>query len=165
MPTSPRTATRPDGRAYGVDESRRSSSPLQLAIANRCLIVLSLLDQRADFPDPTMRLSLTVIAEGINQFVDRQSIQSHSTISRLLRAHRRWTPDLIAALCDWADDAFGLAVDPGWVTYGTATQAPAPEIPLDCELRPGCTLSDADFAQGANAARKAVSKRPRRKGR
>lgn len=138
MATTSRPAS--SGRKYGPTESLRSSSPLQLAIANRARIVLSLLDQRADFPDPTLRLSHPVIAEGLNGFVDRQSVQSYTTVSRLVRSHRRWTPDLVLALCQWAARDFGLRVDPGWITYGAACAAPGPEIPSDCALRPDTTL-------------------------
>jgi hypothetical protein len=133
------TTSRPSGKKYGASESLRSSSPLQLAMANRARLVLSLLDQRADLPRETPHLSHPVVAEGLNAYVDSQSIQSYTTVSRLVRSHRRWTPDLIMALVQWARVDFGLAVDPGWVTYGSLSGAVPPEIPADCLLRPETT--------------------------
>jgi hypothetical protein len=133
------TTSRPSGNKYGASESLRSSSPLQLAIANRARLLLSLLDQRADLPRETPHLSHPVVAEGLNAYVDAQSVQSYTTVSRLVRSHRRWTPDLIVGLVTWAKQDFGLSVDPGWVTYGAQSGAPAPEIPSDCQLRPDTT--------------------------
>ncbi|GAB1345060.1 hypothetical protein [Gemmatimonas sp.] len=134
-PTLPTTS----GRKYGVAESLRSSSALQLAIANRARLVLSLLDQRADLPADAPHLSHPVVAAGLNTYVDRQSVQSYTTVSRLVRSHRRWTPDLLLALVQWAQADFGLTVDPGWLTYGDASAARPPEIPKDCRLRPETT--------------------------
>lgn len=132
--------TKSSGRKYGPAESLKSSSALQLAIANRARLVLSLLDQRADLPAEAPQLSHPVVAAGLNAYVDAQSVQSYTTVSRLVRSHRRWTPDLVLALVQWARVDFGLVVDPGWVTYGHASVAAAPEIPRDCQLRPDTTL-------------------------
>lgn len=135
--TKPKPKT--SGRKYGPAESLRSSSALQLAIANRARLVLSLLDQRADLPADAPHISHPVVAAGLNTYVDAQSVQSYTTVSRLVRSHRRWTPDLLIALVQWARADFGLVVDPGWLTYGSASGAAPPEIPKDCRLRPETT--------------------------
>ncbi|WP_461415555.1 hypothetical protein [Gemmatimonas sp.] len=134
------TPTKTTGRKYGPSESLRSASPLQLAIANRARLVLSLLDQRADLPHETPHLSHPVVAAGLNAYVDAQSVQSYTTVSRLVRSHRRWTPDLVLALVQWARADFGLVIDPGWLTYGLMSEASPPEIPKDCRLRPETTM-------------------------
>ncbi len=95
---------------------------------------MSLCDQRADIP-----LSLPVVAEGMNRYLPRASYQDHSMISRLLRARRNWTADHLAALTLYASE-HDVSVDPGWLTYGDATDASAPMLPADCELRAGTQL-------------------------
>jgi hypothetical protein len=135
-----RTATTRSGRKYGLAESLRSSSALQIAVANRARLVVSLCDQRADLPREAPQLSHPVVAEGLSAHADRLSVQTYTTVSRLLRGHRRWTFDLVWALSEWARDVFALHVDPGWIAFGSGSGAPAPEIPADCVLRPDTTL-------------------------
>ncbi len=115
------------------------ASPLQLAVANRCRLVLSLLDQRAD-GGPDFHLSHPVVIEGLNPYLPSDLSPNYSTASRLLRGHRGLTLDFVSALCAWAYDSFGLEVDPGWVAFGDASNASAPEIPGDCVLRADTTL-------------------------
>lgn len=109
-------------------------SKLQHAIANRARIVLSLCDQRADVP-----LSLPVVAEGMSRYLERADYQEHSMVSRLLRARRNWKPDHLLALCQYAAE-HRVDVDAGWLSFGNTSEAPAPIVPADCELRAGTVL-------------------------
>lgn len=116
-----------------------TTSPLQLAAANRARLVLSLLDQRAD-GGPGFWLSHPVMIEGLNPYLPMPLSANYSTASRLLRGHRGLTFDFCVALSRWAESAFGLVVDPGWIAFGHESAAAPPEIPADLVLRPDTDL-------------------------
>lgn len=121
-------------------DNPESASPLQVAAANRVRIVLSLMDQRAD-GGPGFWLSHPVVAEGLASFLPQGiGTTNHSGISRIIRGHRRITPDFVLALVQWAAESFSLQVDPGWIAFGSACGAEPPVIPSDCRLRPDTHL-------------------------
>lgn len=104
-------------------------SELQRDIANRARIVLSLCDQEAGETIP-----LPEVALGFNRHIDGSNYQEHSMVSRLLRALRNWKPEHLFALAKFAAE-HGVDVDPGWIAFGNASEAPPPIVPADCELR------------------------------
>lgn len=114
-------------------ESSRCTT-LQHRIANRARLVLSLCDQRKDTV-----LSLPTVADGMNVHLEKLDYNEHSMVSRLLRAHRNWRPDHIAALAEYAED-LGVAIDVGWLSFGQQSKAPTPIIPFDCPLRDNTDL-------------------------
>lgn len=110
-------------------------------VRRRVLLVLSLLDQRADGPKSTSRLSHTAIAEGLGSYCS-DFPTSRSTITRLLAGGIAWSPVYLRALARYAMK-FGLHLDPGWIAFGNETGAEAPELPRDCVLRPDADARDA----------------------
>ena len=138
------------------------ASPLQLEVANRVRLTLSLLDQRAD-GGPGFRLTHPMVIAGVNPYLPTPMSTNWSNSSRLLRGHRGLTFDFIFALTRWAGDVFGLAVDPGWLAFGRDSEAAPPEIPIDCVVREDTSLDGLERSSRTLRIVRGEERRPRRK--
>lgn len=128
----------------------------------RVLLVLSLLDQRADIPRPYERITSRMLHAGLSAICPTFPA-SRSTVSRMTDPEGSlfWAPVYVLALAQWARDAFGVEVDPGWIMFGTETSVAGPLVPLDCHLRYGADASDARQSNQTYMTIRAAERRKR----
>jgi hypothetical protein len=136
---------RPKAKASDRLPAAASTAVVNDGIRRRALLVLSLLDQRADGAKPSSRLTHTAIATGLSRYCT-DFPTSRSTVTRLLQGGIAWSPAYLRALARYAMK-FGLHVDPGWIAFGIESGAEAPELPRDCMLRPDADPRHARAAQ------------------